>query len=315
MKKYYFALILITALIFALFLRKPTLERTDFALDTFVTLTLYGGNEETLNEAFRLIHEYENIFSPTRAESALSKLNNTGLSDNEALYELISESIVYCGSTDGRFDITIAPVSDMWSLGYVPEKADIQNALTAVSYENITCETGTVFLENNVRVDLGAAAKGYIADRVIEYLVSRNIKVAIVNLGGDIYALGDRNFKIGVQKPFAPQGEIIGFFSANNTAVVTSGIAQRYFTADGVIYHHVIDALTGEPVNNGILSVTVLAPSALEADILATSAMILGLEQGTALIESAGAKGLFATENGLYFAGGAEDDFTIGDTQ
>lgn len=133
-----------------------------------------------------------------------------------------------------------------------------------------------------------ALAKGYIADEVAAFLKENGVTSASVNLGGNLVLIGDKGkkpFEIGVQKPFAPEGELLGRLRAADTSVVTSGIYQRYFYHEGTCYHHILNPYTGYPVENDLAAVTVVCQSSADADALSTAALALGLAKGKSLVE------------------------------
>ena len=151
-------------------------------------------------------------------------------------------------------------------------------------------KNGTVFLtKTGMKLDLGAIAKGYAADDIAHLLISHKIKKAIIDLGGNIYALGEKepgeNWNIGIRDPETERGEPVLSISVNNTSIVTSGIYERFFEVDGKKYHHILDPRTGYPVENELLSVTIVATSSMDADALSTSTFLLGTDKGMSLIE------------------------------
>ena len=178
----------------------------------------------------------------------------------------------------------------------------IREALSHVSCDNIlfgtapSDETGesvyrTVTLtDKKAAVDLGFIAKGYIADRMKEYLLSQNVKSACISLGGNVLAIGEKPdgspFRVGVQEPFAETGTTLTAVEIRDTSVVTSGIYERCFYEDGVLYHHVLDTATGYPVDNELASVTIICESSTRADALSTSCLCLGLEDGQKFLDA-----------------------------
>ena len=170
-----------------------------------------------------------------------------------------------------------------------------------------------VFANDETTIDLGAIAKGYIADRIKDYLKEEKVESAVINLGGNVLCLGERPdgtpFQIGLQKPFASHTETVGVAGVRDLSVVSSGVYERHFIKDGVNYHHILDPSTGYPYENGLVQVTILSPQSVDGDGLSTTAFALGLEKGTELLESMeDVYGIFITEDGeLHFTEGAED--------
>ncbi|MCD7882472.1 MAG: FAD:protein FMN transferase [Lachnospiraceae bacterium] len=189
----------------------------------------------------------------------------------------------------------------------IPSAEEIEEALSHIGYQNVTVDGTTVTLSDpEAEIDLGGIAKGYIADRLEEYLLSCNIESALINLGGNVQTVGTKpdgsSWKIGIQKPFGSSSDIIAVIECTGESVVTSGTYERYFEVDGKIYHHILDPKTGYPTANGLTSVTILADSSTQCDALSTSCFVLGLENGMELIESLEqVEAMFITEDGTMY--------------
>ena len=287
MKKY-FALILILILLFCSGCNTKvyTATETFFIMDTVVTISA-DCDGEVIKEAFELCKYYDNLLSRTKECSDIYKINNSDdyVTVDEETVQLIKKAIYYCDLSEGRFDITICPVSCLYDFksNTLPKEEDIKKALEKVDYKRIEIDKNRVRLKDG-ELDLGAIAKGYITDKVTELLRSRGVKRATVNMGGNIYTFGDKKSDIGIREPFG--NGIIATVNGSEGTYVTSGIYQRYIEKDGKIYHHIIDSKTGYGVENELSSVTVIGKISADADALSTSCMLLGLENGTALIES-----------------------------
>ena len=172
-----------------------------------------------------------------------------------------------------------------------------------MDYRNVQVEGNTVTLKDpNSAIDLGGIAKGYIADKLKEYLESEGIKHAIINLGGNVLTLGGKlngePFRIGIQKPFDESGAPITSVEATDLSVVSSGNYERYFEVDGKIYHHILNPKTGMPYDNHLYGVTILSKTSVDGDALSTVCYSLGLEKGMELIKSLdGVEALFITDD------------------
>lgn len=271
---------------------------TEFLLNTVSTIDIYACTEDKpdiiIDDCFKYIKGLENKLSRTVESSEISLLNANGNGNvsDDTLY-IIEKSLNYSRLTDGAFDITIGSVSSLWDFtsdeDIVPSEADIKSALTAVGYENIEIDGGSICLKNGAQLDLGAIAKGHIGDKAAEFLKGRGVTSAIINLGGNIVTVGDNNgkpFRIGIQSPAAETGEYIGVLDLKNKTAVTSGAYQRFFIKDGVVYHHILDPKTGYPAQSDIASVTIVADSSTDADALSTSCYILGTKRALELINS-----------------------------
>ena len=275
---------------------------TGICLDTFITITLYGCSDSSiLKECFQIVNRYQDIYSRTLNYSELYKINQSHehrIEISPEMAEIISICKKYGEMTDGHFDITIGAVSSLWDFKAdkpeIPEQTSIDEALNHVDYRKIDVEeeNGKYFLikeDGNAVLELGGIAKGYIADRVKDYLLSEGVDSALIDLGGNILCVGahpnGRAFNIGILKPFS-ENEYITTVNADDCSVVTSGSYQRYFELDGKIYHHILEPVSGYPVESGLLSVTIISKSSADADALSTSCFILGKEKGMELIDS-----------------------------
>lgn len=275
---------------------------TDYYFDTVVSLTFYQNNSDTLaEECFKICETYEKLLSRTVEESDIGRINNgngSPVTVSAETYALIKEALFYCQLTGGKIDITVAPLMDLWqftddSAEHIPPShEDITSLLDHVDYTKVILgDNNTVTLQDpEAAIDLGFIAKGYIADKIKEYLVSQGVSSAIINLGGNICTMGNKPdgnaYTIGIQEPFAPAGTTIDTFTLSDSCAVTSGTYERYFTYNDTVYHHIIDATTGYPVDNGLTSVTILCNSATQADALSTTCFVLGTDEALTLIRS-----------------------------
>lgn len=269
--------------------REEYISATDFKLNTVVNVALYEPQkEELLTNCMDLCDQYERIFSRTLPESELYRLNESKDMDvSDELLTLIRMGIDYGERTDGLFDITIAPVSDLWNFSgenpHVPSQEELDAALLSVDYRNILVDGNHVTLENNASIDLGALAKGYIADRLKEYLLSEGVKSAIINLGGNVLCVGHKtdgsDFQVAIQRPFAERNEMIDVTSVDDQTVVSSGIYERGFEENGVWYHHILNPFTGYPNTTDLTGVTIKTDLSVNGDALSTICMSLGSEQ------------------------------------
>lgn len=281
------------------------LSKSDFLLDTVVSITLYDMQDEALIDgSFDLIRKYESIFSRTLEASELYRLNHGGaprVPGKERTYSLSEElacllryALEYSKLSGGAFDLTIAPISSSWDFKarepIIPDKEVLKRLLPLVNYRNVKISGNELTLaKDGIEIELGAIAKGYIADKVKEYLTARGVTSAIINLGGNLLCIGSKPglepFSIGIQKPYANRNETIATMEIIDRSVVSSGVYERFFESDGRIYHHILDPRTGYPYDNGLISVTIISPYSVDGDGLSTSCFALGLEKGLKLIE------------------------------
>jgi len=299
--------------------------KMSFMLDTVVNIKIYGKDEKTANaligEAFEICAWYESLFSRKIEGSDVYRINSAGseaVSVDPETAALIELSLKYRELSGGAFDITVGGLSDIWDFksehAAPPADADIKKALSHIG-AGIFVDLGnnTVTLSDpEARLDLGAVAKGYIADRIADYLRERGVS-AIIDLGGNIVSTGRKpggsKWLIGIQKPFAQDGELIAAIKTGETSVVTSGSYQRYFYYNDKLYHHIFDTATGWPAESGLTSVTVISASSAEGDALSTALFCMGLERGLELAGSLpGIEAVFVTEMGaVFYTSGLED--------
>ena len=270
---------------------------TAFLLDTVVSVTVYSESDASvLPQCLEECSRYEKIFSRTDPESELYALNASGtLEVSEELLELIETALYYCELSGGRFDISMGGVSALYNFSSespsLPDAEILEEALSHTGYEKISVEGNTVSLgDPEAVIDLGAIAKGYIADRLAMLLRYSGVESAIIDLGGNILCLGSKpdgsNFKVGIQYPYRDSDKIITAASLSDMSVVTSGVYQRYFESNGVTYHHLLDPDTGKSIDNGLLSVSIISSRSTDCDALSTTVFSMGLEDGMALIDS-----------------------------
>ena len=284
------------------------ISATAIKLNTAVTVTIYDSNDKKLlTECMNLCDKYEKIFSRTASDSELYQLNHRELAPVEGtentyqvsddLAKLISEGLDYSELSKGAFDIAIEPLTSLWDFTaedpQVPKDSLIQVALPKCDYHNISIDKDKneiTLKTDDTAIELGAIAKGYIADRLKDYLISRNVKSAIINLGGNVLCIGEKTdnsaFKIGIQKPFADRSETIAVMDIKDKSVVSSGIYERCFEQNGTLYHHLLNPETGYPYDNGLIAVTIISDKSVDGDALSTTCFALGLEDGMKLAES-----------------------------
>lgn len=270
---------------------------TRILMDTVVNISAKA-EYSVISEAMSLCEEYERLFSATVSDSEISRLNSgEELRVSEDTLNLIKASINYSEATNGKFDITVGAVSRLWNFkdGVLPSAEDIKDNISLIDYKKIKLDNGVVNLGGAI-VDLGGAAKGYIGDKIRDFLKEKKVPSAVINLGGNLYILGEKQ-DIGIKNPFADGN--IATIRVGNKAVVTAGTYERAFKKDGINYHHILDTATGYPVNTDVVSATVIAENGTDADIISTFLVALGLNEGLKFIEAReGIEALFITTDG-----------------
>jgi thiamine biosynthesis lipoprotein len=300
-------------------------------MGTIVQLKVYGENAEKATEkALKRVGEIESKMSVNIETSEISKINaKAGISEqklSEDTYSVLEKAVEYSKLTKGAFDPTIEPIVKLWGIGTdterVPSKEEINDKLKLVDYKDIIFneKNSTVMLKRTGQaVDLGAIAKGYTADEIKKILLDNKITSAIINLGGNVYAMGKKldgtNWNIGIQNPITDRGEYLGTVSISDKSVVTSGNYERFFIVDGKRYHHIFDTKNGYPSENGIISSTIISDTSIDGDALSTSTYVMGLEKAFALIESMdGVDAIFVTsDKKVHVTAGLKSIFNLTD--
>ncbi|AQR96214.1 FAD:protein FMN transferase [Clostridium saccharoperbutylacetonicum] len=312
---------------------EETIVREFYGLGTIIRLRVDGKNgEKAIQEAVDRLNIIENKMSVFKEFSEVSMINkNAGVSGQEVssdTFFLIKRAVEYSELSEGTFDPTIMPIVSLWRIGSdnprMPSKREIERTLKLVNYEDIIIneKSHSIGLKHrNQAIDVGGIAKGYAADEVKNVFENHKINSALIDLGGNIYALGtkpDKNlWNVGIQNPFDTRGEHIGVISVENKSIVTSGNYERYFTKGGKIYHHIIDPKTGYPSESEVISSTIISDHSIDGDGLSTGVYIMGLEKSIKLIESLkGIDAIFITKNKeVYATSGIKNSFNITNTE
>lgn len=289
---------------------------TFFAMDTVMELAVYG-SESLLAEGEELILDIEQRLSVTDSSSEIAGLNRDGKaavsSETESLLE---NALVLCERTDGALDITVYPVVRAWGFTtgeyQVPDEIDLVDALALVDYHKVKLDRGTASLSPGMQIDLGSVAKGWTGDKVLEMFRKRGVESALLNLGGNVQALGSKpdgsSWRVGIRSP--SEDGYAGAVEISDKAVITSGGYQRFFEENGNRYHHIIDPKTGWPASNGLLSVTVIGDSGMACDGLSTALFVMGLERALTFWETQGDfEAVFIMEDKIVITDGLEDSF------
>jgi len=294
LKKKYFAvaagIVVVVAVVLAIAFSVKTETKTDYAMNTVVTFTVTSRNpNEDIDAALKEIKRIDALMSISSTKGDVYKINSaksgTAVKVSKETFSLIEMSLDVSQKTEGAFDITVNPLTELWNINSpnpkVPEDNRIKDALSKISYKNVVLdkEKSTVTLtEEGMSINLGAVAKGYAADRVADILKKRNVTDAIVDLGGNIYALGEEK-NIGIQTPFEARGNYFTTCKVKDESVVTSGAYERYFEQNGKKYHHILNTKNGYPAQSGISGATVISKNSALADALSTAIFAMGEEK------------------------------------
>jgi thiamine biosynthesis lipoprotein len=289
---------------------RPYTKET-FVMGTKASVTIYGLSDEraesAASDALRELHRVESVMSTWKKDSEISRLNKhptgTPFRVSDELLSMIDSSLFYSKVTSGGFDITAYPLVRLWGFSggipRLPGGGEIERALALVGYEKIMIrrDSSTVTLAPGMSIDLAGIAKGYGVDRCVSILKENGVGKALVNLGGNIYALGAPpgrdGWSIGIRDPLGGTG-IVGSLLLRDEAAATSGNYENFVEIEGERYGHIMDPHSGKPVRN-VLSVTVVAPTALASDALSTGLFVRGIGDAREIVDTmSGVRAIFA---------------------
>jgi len=275
--------------------------RAELALGTVCFVTLYdNAPSDVFNNVFSRIREIDNRMSAHIPSSDISRVNAAaGIAPEQVhddTFKVIERALYFAEISGGAFDPTVGPIVSLWGFGgdelRVPSHEEIDLLLPLVNWQlvEIDTETKSVFLKHKgMALDLGAIAKGYAADEAARIIINAGIKRAIIDLGGNVFVIGEKKnnepWKVGIQIPDENRGASAGLVLVKNKTVVTSGVYQRFFKHEEKRYHHIFDPSTGYPVENGLLSATIITGNSMDADALSTVVFVLGAGAGSAILE------------------------------
>jgi FAD:protein FMN transferase len=315
----------------ALIASAEPLSRSEYVLWTQCAVTLYDHQEPSiLDAAFQRLHELDAHLSVNQPGSELDAVSDAAgrapVKVGDDVLFVIGKGLHLAEISDGLFDPTVGPLMKAWKMntenGAIPSPDDLARARSLVSWRDVVLDekAHTIYLRRpGMRLDAGALLKGYAADEVVRILRSRGVRSAIVDLGGDIYAMGPRPdgtpWRIGIQNPVATRGQSLGVAKVVSRSVVSSGDYEHFFVQNGKRYHHIMDTRTGFPVDNGLDQVTVITESSVDADGLGLTFFCLGAEKGLALARSLGIDAIMVTAaREIYATEGAKKIFSLSDT-
>jgi thiamine biosynthesis lipoprotein len=269
-------------------------------MGTVIEITLLSEDEEAAKkatlQAFQEIKRIEQLMSPWIGSSDVTRLNRSAGKEwvkvSPETFDVIQRAQKISGFSEGAFDITIAPLTQLWrkarEKGVPPPPEEVKKILNLVNFRNLLIQSdGKAFLKKKgMAIDLGGIAKGYAVDRAFEILTSLGYKNLIVNAGGDLRTGGLKYYEpwsIGIQNPRSAE-KVMATVSVSDSAIATSGDYEKFFFHQGKRYHHILNPNTGFPAV-GCQSVTILSKDGMTADGLATAVFVLGPEKGYALCQ------------------------------
>ncbi len=293
------------------------------AMDTYMNIDVYGADEALLDKLQASIEGLDGRLSVTSPDSEIYALNKNGSAKISAsTADLVRQTLTLCADTDGALDVTVQPVVEEWGFisgdYQIPTEERLKGLLDSVDYRLVSCGGSDIsFEKKGMKAGFGAVAKGYAADEAVKLLKDNNLESAILNLGGTVAAYGEKpdgsKWKIGIADP-ENSASYIGYVSCSNKIVATSGSYERYFKGDdGKIYSHIIDPETGRPVDNDILSVTIISESGLLSDALSTALFVMGREEAEKYYSKNGGFDfiILTKDKKAYVTKGISDNFTV----
>lgn len=305
MKKILIALAVVAAVAAAaiFFASSNEVKREFFAMNTFVSAKVKGfAAKDAAGGISTLVRELDSKqLSRYTSGSEISRINSeaeTVLSDE--MRDYITELLEVGKMSGGKFDIALGAVSDLWSFNdspRVPSTEELTEALSRSGSDKLSLSGNTLTRADGCIIDLGSAGKGIALDKVKSYLSDKKISSAVVSVGGSVLLYGKGSFNVGVRDPWGEAGRSVMTVKLGAGCVSTSGSYERCFEQGGKRYHHILDPDTGLPVENGLVSVTVISDSGLLSDALSTACFVLGAEGGAKLAAKYGCEAIFITED------------------
>jgi len=304
-------------------------SKTNIFMGTVCTIKIYDNpKEEYFQDTFNLINDIESKMSINVEDSELIRVNNQAgkskVKVSDDTFFVIQKGLEYSAISAGKFDITIGPLVDLWSIGFdnqkVPKEEEIKEKIEFIDYKDLVLdqETKEVYLnKEGMMIDLGAIAKGYTADAIKETLLKNNVKKAIINMGGNVLLvgsnIGNEDFKIGIQDPVSNKGNYVGIVSIKDKSIVTSGIYERYIEQDGKRYHHLLNPFKGYPWENDIAGVSIISDKSIDGDALSTTVFSMGVKDGFDFIENIeNVEAIFITKDKeIILTKGIKDSFKL----
>lgn len=309
----------------------PPYQDTQFLMGTVVTLRIYDqGKRPVLKKAFARIAALADAITVNEKGSEVDAINQQAgikpVKVSPAVFKLVQAAKKTSVSSGGAFDLAIGPITNLWHIGFPdarkPAQAEIDAALPLVRYQDVAlnAKNRTVFLKRKgMALDLGGIAKGFITDEATAVLRKNGVTTAILDLGGNIYVLGNSpkgkagNWTVGIQDPKAGRGTPLGTITAKNQTIVTSGIYERYLEVAGQTYMHLMNPHTGYPFANELMGVSIVAATSLTGDALSTAAFDKGLTEGLAFInKQPNVEAIFVTKDKkVYLTDGLKGTFKL----
>lgn len=270
------------------------IERKDFIFNTNVEQKIYTSklsDSLVLDKATNMMIDLEKRLNFYDSSSEISQINKYAghkfVKVSFETFELIKQSIKFSQKTDGLFDISVAPLVSAWKINSknpnILKKEEAKKIASIVNYKDILLDDNNLSImlkHENQKIDLGAIAKGYIADKIINLYKENNITSAVINIGGNVKVLGRKEnkslWKVGIYEPVKHSQYIIGALELENMSAVTSGGYERAFLSEGKVYHHILDPHTGYPADTDLKSITIVSKESILGDAFSTPLFMMG---------------------------------------
>lgn len=296
------------------------------AMGSVVDITLYGGSDVT-SDISRSILETENQSISRRVEgSDVFRINSGGpdVSVSDFTADVLNRTLAVCRDSGGALDITVGALSTLWDFDdnthYIPSASEIETGLKTVGYEKVRVSGTAASVPEGTVLDLGAVGKGLACDVALECIARAGTSGAVITVGGSLLVTGENPdadcWTVGIRNPDCGQNDLCVLLQLKGTNFIsTSGDYEKAFTCGGVLYHHILNPVTGCPADSGLKSVTVVAESGLLSDALSTACFVLGYADSLPLLEKYGAQAVFITDdNAVYVTDGLADALNITDS-
>ena len=289
---------------------KRQIKTIFFAMGTVCSITVYGeADRAAIAPAKQMVMELHRRLNAYDPQSEISQINqNAGVRFTEVSADtrsIIERCISYSKMTNGLFDVTTTPISQLWKdcirARVLPLDYERQRAAALVNWRDIRIDGNSIMLKNKgQRIDLGAVAKGYAADEVRRILTEHEVENALINFGGTVVVIGDEQF-VGIQNPFEKTGTSFASIPVSDQAVVSSGLYEQGFVQGGRTYHHIINPKTGFPSDSGLAGITLIGEDAEELDALSTTAFMLPITEAYELLNNGRIEAVFIAKDGKVF--------------
>ncbi len=293
-----------------------------FSMGTVFEIRVIGEDAgSVISEISQALYDADRQISWREEGSAAYIFNTCREADFSETEDLIGKCLKVCELSGGALDITVLPLTQLWgfdtvgdeeydpSLMSVPDPEEIATCIENVDYTQLIYDPSSGILSSdneNIRIELGAAGKGYAIDRARYILENSEACGGMVSAGSSIYVFGTKadgsGFRVGLRDPRGEEDDLIGVLTLTDTSVSTSGDYERYFEDGGVRYHHILDPGTGYPADSGLMQVSIICDDGVTGDALSTACFVLGLEDGMALAESFNVSAIFVdTDRNVWY--------------